>query len=64
MFACFLYVGMLLLAPIAACDVLIPVFDCVMDLNVFYSLLVPVLLLIAMLCMISSSVFFVRLSYH
>ena len=32
-FACALYVGMLLLAPIAACDV-IPVFDCVMDLCV------------------------------
>ena len=31
--ACALYVGMLLLAPIAACDV-IPVFDCVMDLCV------------------------------
>ena len=28
---CALYVGMLLVAPIAACDV-IPVFDCVMDL--------------------------------
>ena len=27
MFACFLYVGMLLLAPIAACDVVTPVFD-------------------------------------
>ena len=27
MFACALYVGMLLLAPIAACDVVIPVFD-------------------------------------
>ena len=25
---------MLLLAPIAACDVVIPVFDCVMDLSV------------------------------
>ena len=31
MFASALYVGMLLLAPIAACDVAIPVFDCVMD---------------------------------
>ena len=29
-----LYVGMLLLAPIAVCDVVIPVFDCVMDLSV------------------------------
>ena len=34
MFACALYVGMLLLAPIAACDVVISVFDCVMDLCV------------------------------
>ena len=34
MFACVLYVGMLLLAPIAVCDVVIPVFDCVMDLSV------------------------------
>ena len=33
MFACALYVGMLLLAPIAACDV-IPVVDCVIDLSV------------------------------
>ena len=32
MFACALYIEMLLLAPIAACDVVIPVFDCVMDL--------------------------------
>ena len=32
---CFtVYVGTLLLAPIAACDVVIPVFDCVMDLSV------------------------------
>ena len=41
MFACALYVGMLLLAPIAACDVVIPVFDCVMDLKVYC--MVPVL---------------------
>ena len=34
MFAFALYVGMLLLAPIAACDVVIPVFDCVIDLSV------------------------------
>ena len=34
MFACALYVGMLLLAPTAGCDVVIPVFDCVMDLSV------------------------------
>ena len=33
MFACALYVGMLLLAPIAAGDVVIPVFDCVIDLQ-------------------------------
>ena len=33
-FACALYVGMLLLAPVAACEVVIPVFDCVMDLSV------------------------------
>ena len=32
-FACALYVGMLLLAPIAGCDVVIPVFDCVIDLR-------------------------------
>ena len=43
MFACALFVGMLLLAPIAACDVVIPVFDCVMHLSVLQSLLVPVL---------------------
>ena len=42
-FACVLYIGQLLLPPIAACDVGIPVFDCVMDLSVLYSLLVPVL---------------------
>ena len=30
MFTCVLYVWMLLLAPIAEGDVLIPVFDCVM----------------------------------
>ena len=35
MFACALNVGMLFLAPIASCDVVvIPVFDCVMDLSV------------------------------
>ena len=34
MFACALYVGMLLLAPIAACDVVLPVFDCVMNLSI------------------------------
>ena len=34
MFAFVLYVGILLLAPIAECDVVIPVFDCVMDLSV------------------------------
>ena len=33
-FAFAMYVGMLLLAPIAACDVVISVFDCVMDLSV------------------------------
>ena len=27
-------VGMLLLGPIDACDVVIPVFDCVMDLSI------------------------------
>ena len=42
-FACALCVGMVLLAPIAVCDVVIPVFDCVMDLSVMKSLLVPVL---------------------
>ena len=31
MFACALYVGMLLLAPIAVCDIVIPVFDCVKE---------------------------------
>ena len=30
MFAYALHVGMLLLAPVTACDVVIPVFDCVM----------------------------------
>ena len=34
MLACALYVGMLLLAPIAECDIVIIVFDCVMDLSV------------------------------
>ena len=33
-FACALCVRMLLLAPIFACDDVIPVFDCVMDLSV------------------------------
>ena len=39
MFACVFHVVMVLLAPIAACDV-IPVFDCVMDFSVLQSLLV------------------------
>ena len=34
MFSCVLYVGMLLLALIAAFDIVIYVFDCVMDLSV------------------------------
>ena len=34
MFAFVLYVVILLLAPIAVCDVVIPVFDCVMDISV------------------------------
>ena len=32
--ACAVYIAMLLLAPIDACDVVIPVFDCVMDSSV------------------------------
>ena len=43
MFSCVLYVGMLLLALIAACDIVISVFDCVIDLSVLWSLLLPVL---------------------
>ena len=40
MFTCVSYVGMLLLAPVSACDVVIPVCDYVMDLSILKSLLV------------------------
>ena len=40
MFACCLYVGMLSVFPIAACDAGVPIPDCVMDFSVLYNLLV------------------------